>query len=753
MVQSSPARSLPPGVPENPVPDAKGASPGARKLGSVTDFGQRSSSPLERARFRRALVLAVGLPFLLMALLATALLWAVRQLEEADRAAQHTEQIVTKSFQTLTLILDMETGVRGYVGTGNREFLQPYEQASPKVGPALDELGALVEAQDIEEAQWIAHIRSSLEGWQQFAADAIAKRAIGATGAAQINSTRGKFLMDHVRDQFSSLVTAEEDRRNNALISARRAATFTSRLGLLLSLAVAVLIALFAAYELFAISRTYETSLARADALSRELGKREAHFRVLAEAIPQMVWATAPDGGTEYFNRRWLDYVGGGNLSREPWLEHVHPDDQQKAQAAWRASLASGKAFAIELRLRDAAGDYRWHLGRALPLRNESGAIMRWLGTFTDIDDQKRAEEALIRLAAIVETSDDAIYSKDLDGFIHSWNRGAEKMYGYSADEMIGQNVSVLTPVDRRRESTDMLERLRRGQSIEHMETVRLRKDGTPIEVSLGISPIRTSAGQIVGASTIARNITERNRAAEALRKTEKLAATARLAGTMAHEINNPLEAVTHLLYLIDKSSSLDETARSYTRIAMGEVDRIGHIAKHALGFYREAAAPIDVNVAELISSVIELYTAGAQNKGVRMETQLETQACVKAFPGEMRQVFSNLIVNAVDAVQRGGLVKIRVKHGRDWKLDALGIRVLVSDNGPGIPESIRPHIFEPFFTTKGERGTGIGLWVSEGVLHKHGGRIRLKSSTGTMHGTTFSVFLPYVFSSSDGLC
>ncbi|HWC18390.1 MAG TPA: PAS domain S-box protein [Terriglobales bacterium] len=710
----------------------------------MRDLSLRAYSPLERARFRRALVLAIGLPFLMMALLATALLWAVRQLETADRAAQHTEQIVTKSFQTLTLVLDMESGVRGFVGTGNRDFLQPYEQASQKIDAALKELGALVEAQDIEEADRIAHIRDSLGAWRQFASDAIQKRAAGATAAAEINNARGKFLMDHVRDQFSSLASTEEDRRNNALISARRAARFTSRLGLLLSLVVAVIIALFAAYELFAISHTYEASLARADALSQELGKREAHFRVLAEAIPQMVWATAADGTPEYFNRRWQDYVGGGSLVNEPWLERVHPEDQTNAQTNWQASLSSGKGLAIEVRLRDSAGNYRWHLGRALPLRYESGAPMRWLGTFTDIDDQKRGEEARIRLAAIVETSDDAIYSKDLNGNIKSWNRGAEKMYGYSAFEMIGQSVSLLTPPDRLRESTETLERLRRGESIEHMETVRLRKDGTPVEVSLGISPIRTSTGEIIGASTIARDVTQRNRAADTLRKTEKLAATARLAGTMAHEINNPLEAVTHLLYLIDRNESLDEAARGYTHIAMEEVDRIGHIAKQALGFYREAASPVEVNIAELIGSVIELYTAGAQNKGVRLETQLETQTTVKAYPGEMRQVFSNLIVNAVDAVQRGGLVKIRVKHGRDWRRNTLGIRVLVADDGPGIPESIRPHIFEPFFTTKGERGTGIGLWVSEGVLHKQGGSIRLKSSTAVTHGTTFSVFLPY---------
>jgi signal transduction histidine kinase len=150
------------------------------------------------------------------------------------------------------------------------------------------------------------------------------------------------------------------------------------------------------------------------------------------------------------------------------------------------------------------------------------------------------------------------------------------------------------------------------------------------------------------------------------------------------------------------------------------------------------------VKISELVSNVVELYNAGAQNKGVQLEAQLENDASVKAFPGEMRQVFSNLIVNAVDAVPRGGTVKVRVKHGRDWASRRMGIRVLVSDNGPGIPPDVRPHIFEPFFTTKGERGTGIGLWVSEGVVEKQGGRIRLKSSTGRMHGTTFSVFLPY---------
>lgn len=498
---------------------------------------------------------------------------------------------------------------------------------------------------------------------------------------------------------------------------------------------------LFAAF--IAISQRYR-SRAASRGHSVE-SKGNADFEMLAEAIPHIAWSAAANGTIEHFNQRWFDYAGAPSFSRGSWLERVHPDDQPAALSAWQFSLKSGRPFSTEFRLRNVAGAFRWQLARALPLRDDNGDILRWLGTFTDIDDQRRAQEAITRLAAIVESSEDAIFSEDLDGTVRSWNAGAQKIYGYTSAEMIGRQVSVLCPPDRVSEIEAVLVSIRDGKSVDHLETVRIRKDGRPVEVSLAISPVRDGAGTITGASIIARDVTERNRAADALRKTEKMAATGRLAGTIAHEINNPLDALTHLLYLLDKNPSLDEDARQYARVAMDEVNRIGHIARHALGFYREASEPVQVNISEVIEEVVELYRAGAQNKNVSLETQPETSTKIPAFPGEMRQVFSNLIVNAVDAVPRGGRVKIRVKHGRDWRSHALGIRVLVSDNGPGIPTELRARIFEPFFTTKGERGTGVGLWVSEGVLQKQGGSIRLKSSTGFDHGTTFAVFLPYV--------
>ncbi|PYY18785.1 MAG: hypothetical protein DMG60_07000 [Acidobacteria bacterium] len=696
--------------------------------------------PPERERFRRALLLTGGLPLLLITIASATLVWAIRSLINADQAVQHTGQVIAQSFALQNLIFDMNADLRGYVNTADPSFLDRYRLSSANSDSALAQLAFLARQQD-EESQHVARVRSLIEEWRSLAGQAIRNRV---SRSNMIGGFSDDAVMHDIREELSRLVSAERQRRTSYVESSREARRFTSRLGFFLALSVALIIAAFGGYQLLALSRVYKGALSRADVLSRELTEREAHFRILAEAIPQMVWTTSADGKPEYFNQRWLDYVGALRQSREPWLERVNGDESSAVSASWRASLASGKALTVELRLRGVAGSYRWYLGRALPLRDERGIIVRWLGTFTDIDDQKRAEEALTRLAAIVETSEDAIYSKDLQGHVRSWNRGAEKMYGYTAAEMIGQHVSILSPSERKREIDDTLEILRRGESIDHFETVRLRKDGAPVEVSVSISPIRSSSGVITGASTIARDVSERNRAAEALRKTEKLAATGRLAGTMAHEINNPLEAVTSLLFLIDKNSSLDEKAHEYTRMAISEVDRIGYIARQALGFYREAAAPVDVKIGDLVQSIVRLYAAAAQNKGVHIETQLETQATVPAFPGEMRQVFSNLIVNAVDAVPRGGMIKIRVKHGRDWKSRIMGIRVFVSDNGPGIPGATRPHIFEPFFTTKGERGTGVGLWVSQGVIEKHHGSIRMKSCTSKSHGTTFSVFLPY---------
>jgi len=350
-------------------------------------------------------------------------------------------------------------------------------------------------------------------------------------------------------------------------------------------------------------------------------------------------------------------------------------------------------------------------------------------------------------LAAIVESSDDAIFSKTLDGTILSWNKAAEKMYGYRAEEVIGIPVPILLPADRPDEVHDILERLQRGEKVEHFETVRVAQGGHLLAVSLTMSPIRGSGGQIIGASTIARDISRSKLAEQPMRNSEKLVVAGRVAATVAHEINNPLQAVTNTLYLLAESPSLDSSARQFLTIAQDELAKISQITNLTLGLHRgDAERPQQVKIPELIDNALFLYGRKLRALGIAVETRYDADVPVHAFPVELRQVFLNLIFNAADALEKSGdKLCIHVFESPDWtNLAQRGLRITISDNGCGIQAEKRAQIFEPFFTTKGSKGTGIGLSVSLGIVKKYRGTIRFRSSVKQgRSGTTFSIFLP----------
>jgi PAS domain S-box-containing protein len=349
-------------------------------------------------------------------------------------------------------------------------------------------------------------------------------------------------------------------------------------------------------------------------------------------------------------------------------------------------------------------------------------------------------------LASIVEDSDDAILSKTLDGTILTWNKAAERMYGYRPEEVIGKNVSMLLPPDRPEEVCQILQRLRLGEKIEHYETRRRTKDGDILYVSLTISPVRDAQGQVFGASTIARDITQTKMAEEALRNSERLAVAGRMAATVAHEINNPLETVTNVLYLLSRNQELDEGARKYLKIADEELRRIAQITRSTLGLYRERdTTPGAVNLSEMIDNLLIFYQRQVQSLGVKVEKRFDSVGRVVGVSGELRQVIANLLANAIDALSvTGTALKMHVYESADWRsLSKRGIRVVMADDGPGMNAQTQANLFRPFYTTKGHKGTGLGLWVSQGIVTKHGGTIRLRSRTGARHGTCFAVFLP----------
>jgi PAS domain S-box-containing protein len=386
------------------------------------------------------------------------------------------------------------------------------------------------------------------------------------------------------------------------------------------------------------------------------------------------------------------------------------------------------------------------------PIKDGKGNIVGAAKIVRDITRQKKHEEAALRLAAIVESSDDAIASKDLNGIITSWNRSAERLFGYKAEEIIGKPVTLIIPPELHHDEHMILSKIRRGEKIEHFETIRLHKNGERIEVSLTISPVKDDNGNVVGAAKIIRNMTETNKIERALQTTEKLAAAGRMAATVAHEINNPLEAVTNLVYLAKRDLSNNDRVAGYLELASRELDRVAHITRQTLGFYRDTSSPVRFNVAERIDDLLLLYEKRFESRRITVVKQYGKDIEITALAGEVRQALSNLVTNAIDAMPNGGTLVVKVAKSCDWSGSHLhGVRVTILDTGNGIEAKHKQSIFQPFFTTKTDVGTGLGLWITRGIVEKHHGTIRMKSRTGQdRHGTVFSIFLPAEFAAGN---
>ncbi len=259
--------------------------------------------------------------------------------------------------------------------------------------------------------------------------------------------------------------------------------------------------------------------------------------------------------------------------------------------------------------------------------------------------------------------------------------------------------------------------------------------------------PIRTTSNQVRWAGLIVQDISERKRSEETLRKTEKLAATGRLAASIAHEVNNPLEAITNLLYLLRNFCDLDEAAMRYVTMAEREGKRIAEIAQQTLRFYRQSTLPHRATMGELLDSILDLYQSRLNTLNITVERQYDPELSLYCFAGEVRQVFANLVGNAVDATSAGGRLVVRARRSRSWAFPSLaGVRFTVADTGFGMEEDVRDRIFEAFFTTKEDTGTGLGLWVSHEIILKHRGVVHVRSKLGgdgQASGTVFQIFLP----------
>jgi len=378
-------------------------------------------------------------------------------------------------------------------------------------------------------------------------------------------------------------------------------------------------------------------------------------------------------------------------------------------------------------------------------------------GIIRDITEKKKSEQFVGLLAAIVQSSEDAIISKSLDGVITSWNAGAEKLFGYAAEEVIGRHISMIIPEDRLPEEDSIIRQLRQGKRVDHYDTVRRRKDGADIRVSLTVSPIFDPSGRIIGASKMARDLTERLLQDERMRQTQKMEAVGQLTSGVAHDFNNLLTVVLGNTRLIRKRMKIEPPAPVFADIAerIDDIDvaaqRGADLVRRLMVFTRQR--PLQKTVVNLNTCIDE--AAGLLTRAVSERVQLKTVFGADVWPVIIDQDqfvngLINLAVNARDAMQGGGIFCVETRNvvlgnGQYPEVPLPAgeyVLITVSDTGAGMPAEVRQRIFEPFFTTKpaGE-GTGLGLSMVYGLIQQSSGHIEVDSEVGG--GTAFRIYLP----------
>jgi PAS domain S-box-containing protein len=578
------------------------------------------------------------LPVVALLVVAGALYLQIRNANATVDLIQESDARISQATLVSKLIVDEESGLRGYETTGDSQFLQPFTEAESHVQKEIQNLDAMAGG-DAGLKHDLTDLHDSHETWHDgFALPVIAQvRGGGKTSDVALN-VHGKVLMDAVRHDLNDIIQKAEDNRTLRIAQWHKQVHMMLLVLLFLALGMGILIGLFTRNRLHTVSVAYRTSLEILGRRAEELFQSEQQLRTTLESIGDGVITCDALGHIQMMNPVARELTG------------------------WSQSEANGQP---------------------------------------------------------------------LERIFHIVNETSRK--------------TVETPVSK-------VKRLDRVVGVAN-HTVLLRKDGTELNIADSGAPIRDKNGEIIGIVLVFRDITMERKTQDALIANEKLAVAGRLAATIAHEIHNPLDSVSNLIYLM-RNGATPEESRQFMDMAEQELARVTQISRAMLGLYRESKAPVVIDLKEMLQEILLLMERRFIELNVTVSTDMPQPVSVSAFPAELRQVFTNLISNAAEAASPGGQVKINIKpqpagapqiagtQATGQKVPA-GATVTIADDGPGISAEVQPHLFQPFFTTKGERGTGLGLWVSRGIINKHGGTISLKSDTSQRgHGTVASVFL-----------
>ena len=570
------------------------------------------------------------LPVLACLMLAGVLVWQTHESDTTVGLIERSDQRIALARLIETLVVDEETGLRGYQVTSDPRFLQPYNVAEPRMEQAIAQLRSIAGP---TETDLLDRFVKEHQTWHQsFAEPLIAMIAAGGRASDDDINLTGRARMDSMRNLLAQVVSISEQRSAERSAEFRRQTRRVLTALVVLAGIIGLVIGLFTRDRLQDVSVAFRRSIELQRSRAEELFQSEQHLRTTLASIGDGVISCDANAKVELMNPIAQELTG--------WLE----------------SQARGRRIEEVFRIVNET--------TRQPLENPVTKVQR-------------------------------------------------------LNRVVGMG----------------------------NHTVLIRKDGSELSIDDSASPIRNEAGELSGVVMVFRDITMERRTRAALLANEKLAVAGRLAATIAHEIHNPLDSVANLLYLLQHDPE-DGEAKHFLDIAQSELARVTQISSAMLSLYRESKAPVPVDLKDMLDDLLLLMEGRFNSLGVSATSDLPSGIVVDGFPAELRQVFTNLITNAAEAAAQGGTVLVRIipQHA---SLSPSGQRieegaiVEIIDNGPGIPQEVQDHLFQPFFTTKGERGTGLGLWVSQGIIRKHAGIIHLFSNTeGSIRGTTASVFL-----------
>jgi PAS domain S-box-containing protein len=584
------------------------------------------------SQFNNVLRQVFLLPVVALLLMALALYVQIEGSNATVDLIQDSDARISQATLVSKLIVDEESGLRGYETTGDQRFLQPFTDAESHVQEEIQNLDNMAGA-DIDQKHDVTDLKEEHQTWRDAFALPVIAQVRGGGKASDVDlNLHGKVLMDEVRHDLDDIIHKAEDNRARRIARWHRQVRTMLLVLLSLALGLGLLIGLFTRNRLHAVSAAYRISLEILGHRAEELYQSEQQLRTTLDSIGDGVITCDANGRIQMMNPVARELTG------------------------WSQSEANGQP---------------------------------------------------------------------LEKVFHIVNETSRE--------------TVETPVAK-------VKRLNRVVGMGN-HTVLIRKDGTELNIADSGAPIRDQKGETIGIVLVFRDITMERKTQDALIANEKLAVAGRLAATIAHEIHNPLDSVSNLLYLMRNGASPEESSL-FMDMAEQELMRVTQISRAMLGLYRESKAPVLVDLKEMLQEILLLMERRLADTGVSLAIEMPETVSVAAFPAELRQVFTNLITNAAEAAGSGGEVKVSItpqSAGVDaagQKMQA-GATVTIGDNGAGVAEDVRPHLFQPFFTTKGEHGTGLGLWVSRGIINKHGGTITLESDTSVAaHGTAVSVFL-----------